>query len=272
MEIKKEERDFHNSWGLGYELRWVKHPRYEQHYKRIVSRVRGLFRANPLVVVDIGCGTGRCSLLFVASGDIVVGLDLSRELLKIFRAKIHKSENIQPQVELVICDAENLPLQRGFADLVTFWGTLHHLPDKPKALAEATSLLKWGGVLTLHEPNLESCKLPLILGRLLNSMPYLLWKLIDHGKDNSTPSTTHYEQLIRLSEVVEFAKKCDLEIVEATTVWFFASILLEFFPLNVCSAYYSVANRFDEFIEKHLHNRAGAVFIVARCVKSQLTL
>lgn len=266
IETKKYEKDLSDSQGLRYELRWVKHPRYEHHYKRIAHHVREYFKAIPIIIVDIGCGTGRGSLFFADFGDTIVGLDISKELLKIFKEKIRARTNTIFDVELILCDAENLPFQGSFADLVTFWGTLHHLPDKEKALTEATFLLKECGILTLHEPNRESSRLPWILGRLLNLPQHVFRKLkrVDTGEtEPKVPDISSYERPLTLSGAMTFIKKRNLRIIENRTVWFFGIIPLQL-PWNICNIYYFLANSFDSLIEKHLRNRAGAVFIVAR--------
>lgn len=48
--------------------------------------------------------------------------------------------------DLKVADAENLPYDNGFFDIVYSWGVLHHSPDTPKAIAEVFRVLKPGGV------------------------------------------------------------------------------------------------------------------------------
>jgi ubiquinone/menaquinone biosynthesis C-methylase UbiE len=266
VEVKKSEKDFHDSEGFDYELLWVRHPRFEHHYKRMASHVKNFFGADQIVTIDIGCGTGRGSLFFVDFGNMVIGLDISRELLKIFKAKLNKADS-RLRTELILCDAEALPLKKCIADLVTFWGTLHHLPNKSKALTEAASLLKDGKILVLHEPNVESSRAPWVVGKLLNWIPHILLKPKYKTNDNKPKGITPYEQPLRLRELEMLVKKCNLEIVEIKTVWFFGIVLLQL-PKKVCEVYYFLANKFDHSIENYLDNGGGALFIVARSVES----
>jgi ubiquinone/menaquinone biosynthesis C-methylase UbiE len=121
----------------------VEGPRFQYHYKRIANHIKTYLKGKrDTILVDIGCGTGRGSLFFTETCTNIIGLDISLSLLKIFKEKLSlKGLN---NVDLILCDAENLPLRLKIADVITFFGALHHIPNKLKALDEANRLLKPG--------------------------------------------------------------------------------------------------------------------------------
>jgi len=144
MGIKCFEKEFHDKQGYCYKTRWVEGPRFQCHYKRIACHIKTYLKGKRgTILVDIGCGTGRGSLFFAETCTNIIGLDISLSLLKIFKEKLSlKGLN---NVDLILCDAENLPLRTEIADVITFFGALHHMPNKFKALDEANRLLKPGG-------------------------------------------------------------------------------------------------------------------------------
>lgn len=80
-------------------------------------------------VLDLGCGEGRDSVFFAASGHRVTGLDISR-------AGLHKGVRLAAEhgvrVAWVAADFERLPL-RGAFDLVHSCGALHYVPRSRRA-------------------------------------------------------------------------------------------------------------------------------------------
>jgi ArsR family transcriptional regulator len=97
------------------------------------------------VVGDLGCGTGRvCAALapFVAR---VVGVDGSAAMLHAARKRLQGMGN----VDLRRGELEALPVDDARLDAATIMLVLHHLPDPPKALAEAGRALKPGGRLLI---------------------------------------------------------------------------------------------------------------------------
>ncbi len=98
-------------------------------------------------VVDVGCGTGfltrQVALMMQGTGKIV-GVDLSDSMLE--KAKDNLAElGLLEAVELRVGDAENVPVEDGFADAVVGNMILHHCPRPRRAISEMTRILKDGG-------------------------------------------------------------------------------------------------------------------------------
>jgi ubiquinone/menaquinone biosynthesis C-methylase UbiE/DNA-binding HxlR family transcriptional regulator len=97
--------------------------------------------------VDVGTGTGRMLELFSGQAQEGMGVDLSREMLSVARAKLSEAGLSSRFVRQA--DASALPLDDGAADLVTVHQVLHYLPEPRIALEECARVLAPGGLLLL---------------------------------------------------------------------------------------------------------------------------
>lgn len=120
----------------------------EDHYWWFVSR-RRLARAllkqySPRArrVLDLGCGTG--AFLQELDSQEAVGLDFSENALAFC------SDRKLGQV--VLGDAQRLPLRTTSFDAVVTLDTLEHVPDDTLALAEIARVLQPGGIVVVNVP------------------------------------------------------------------------------------------------------------------------
>lgn len=90
----------------------------------------------PKKILSVGCGTGELECHLAAQGHRVIGLDLSRAMLK--RARRRGLER------LVQADSRRLPFADGSFDAVVFAESLGHL-DLDSAFREAARVLKRRG-------------------------------------------------------------------------------------------------------------------------------
>lgn len=95
--------------------------------------------------VDVGTGTGRMLELFSLIAQDGMGVDLSREMLHVARAKLSEAGLATRFVRQA--DASALPVEDGAADLVTLHQVLHYLEDPRAALAECARVLAPRGLL-----------------------------------------------------------------------------------------------------------------------------
>ncbi|MCD6328184.1 methyltransferase domain-containing protein, partial [bacterium] len=119
---------------------------------RLISEILAKQTKSP-TALDVGCGTGKVSLLLAESGFDVTSLDLSIEMLLAFRQKISgRKLNVRPKI--VCADMFHFLENCGSKfDLIVFCGTLHHVTNVPKALELAAKRLTEGGIILItHEP------------------------------------------------------------------------------------------------------------------------
>jgi len=101
------------------------------------------------LLLDVATGTGRVPLAlvrnrFAVAGGQIVGLDLSREMLRQARAKLW---DYRDRVSLVWQDASRLPFDDGAFDAVTCLEAVEFLPNPREALAEMVRVLAPCGLL-----------------------------------------------------------------------------------------------------------------------------
>ncbi|GMG83404.1 hypothetical protein LNKW23_26170 [Paralimibaculum aggregatum] len=106
---------------------------------------RGLGPVAGLDAADIGCGSGSASRVLAGLGARVTGVEPDAAALAAAEAAgggpVYRRGG-----------AEATGLAAGSADLVLFSMSLHHVPDRPAALAEARRLLRPGGRIAVLEP------------------------------------------------------------------------------------------------------------------------
>lgn len=129
------------------------HPEWARNYLAVVHRDRNFqdrwFAVTgswqDKIVVDIGCAPGNVYASLrdrVGVPKLLLGVDVSRGGLAIAQELGYTP---------ILADAQALPLQSGFADLVILNAALHHCDDMAKMLAEAARLVRPGGMLVTDQ-------------------------------------------------------------------------------------------------------------------------
>ena len=98
-------------------------------------------------VLDIGTGTGRMLELFASVSRRALGIDASREMLAVARAKLDDAGLSRASVRHG--EAYHLPVEPETFDLVTLHQVLHYLDDPQAAIVEAARALAPGGRLAI---------------------------------------------------------------------------------------------------------------------------
>jgi SAM-dependent methyltransferase len=114
-----------------------------------IGAIISLLPAPPKRILDIGCGTGWTSIFLAKRGYDVVGIDISRDMIKY--AKIKKEEERINNLQFLVEDYENILFNNEF-DCVIFFDSLHHAEDEKKAIEKAYQSLKPGGICIFSEP------------------------------------------------------------------------------------------------------------------------
>jgi len=86
-------------------------------------------------VLDIACGTGLLSFRFATNNNMVVGVDITREMLQRANCLIDKMGNC-PDINLIQARAENLPLRSGIFDCATISLATRNVSSVPQTFAE----------------------------------------------------------------------------------------------------------------------------------------
>ncbi len=100
-------------------------------------------------VLDIGTGTGRLLELLGPRASLALGIDASRAMLALARARL--AELDLPGCGVRLGDMYRLGLPHASFDLVVLQMVLHHAEDPGAALAEAARTLRPGGRLLVVE-------------------------------------------------------------------------------------------------------------------------
>ncbi|MEG6568637.1 methyltransferase domain-containing protein [Thermoanaerobacterium thermosaccharolyticum] len=97
-------------------------------------------------VLDLGCGRGNDILnaaKTIGEKGIAVGLDLTKRMIE--KAEKNREKLNIKNVEFIVGDVENIPLQDGKFDVVISDCVINHAKDKEKVYREIYRVLKDGG-------------------------------------------------------------------------------------------------------------------------------
>ena len=95
------------------------------------------------LVADVGCGNGRHLIPCAEHCKKVIGLDVSKELLKIVQKKINEKK--LNNVDLIHSDAVDIPVRENRVDALLYIATLHNISQgyrRIKSLNEINRILK----------------------------------------------------------------------------------------------------------------------------------
>lgn len=106
--------------------------------------------------LDIGTGTGRMLELIGPRARQAVGVDASREMLAIARAKLDGAALSHVSVRLG--DAYDLPVEPLSHDLIVLHHVLHFLDEPAAAMQEAAKALRPGGRLVVVDFDAHDCE------------------------------------------------------------------------------------------------------------------
>jgi len=142
------EQAFHDEQASYYDSLFADPLPLRTYYKRLVRVQIYEFVRNAPFMVDLCCGTGKSSGPLIDRGMTVVGMDVSREMLRVYRKKYPGPAN----PILIHADASRPPLRGSSCEALSMIGGLHHIPDREGSLQSCCDALARGGVLILHEP------------------------------------------------------------------------------------------------------------------------
>lgn len=162
----------------------------------ISSVLKEKFPGTRLKVLDIGCGGGLLTN-HLAHDHEVTGLDLSLESLE-----IAKKFDPSSRVKYLHADALYLPFENESFDVVIAMDLLEHVEDPKKVIAEASRVLKKGGLFFFHTFN-------------RNLLSYLLIiKGVDWFVPNAPKNMHVYDLFIKPKELKSWLSEFSLEVLD----------------------------------------------------------
>ena len=162
----------------------------------IVQKLSEYFdKSKTCEVLDVGCGGGFLSNRLAAAGYSVVGIDLSPESLKVAERHDHTGT-----VRYQVADAYKLPFPDASFDVVTSMDFLEHVEDPARAIAEASRVLRPGGLFFFHTFNRNP-----VAGLVI--IKFVEWFV------KNTPKHMHILRLfIKPSEMESYCNKAQLTV------------------------------------------------------------
>ncbi len=113
-------------------------------YTRLVHLLPHWLGYHPQTLLDIGCGDGALIEVARMAGITSYGFEISPSLIRLVQAQLG--------VDSVVSDLTCLP-EKSY-DIVTLINVLEHVPEPIKILQECKRLIKTGGMLLVHVPNI----------------------------------------------------------------------------------------------------------------------
>jgi ubiquinone/menaquinone biosynthesis C-methylase UbiE len=133
-----------------------------------------------LDILDLGTGPGYVALELSRPGHRVVGLDLSRGMLRQAASERDRHDGVTGRVSLVQGDAQALPFADGSFDGVTAQSVIYLVPDRERLLHEVVRVLRPRGRVAFVEPRQGGALLPVVLSSLLSprfALSMIGWRL-----------------------------------------------------------------------------------------------
>jgi len=118
-----------------------------ENKEKVRNKLQEIHSVSGGKLLDVGCGTGFIIDLSKDLFDVVYGVDITEAMLK----KVDVSSG---NINLLNVNAESMPFEDNYFDVVTAYSFLHHLKDYTGVLNEVYRVLKKGGIFYIDlEPN-----------------------------------------------------------------------------------------------------------------------
>ncbi len=133
-------------------------------------------------ILDCGCGTGRFGIYFSKKGHHVIGLDSSKNMLKICKSKS------KGKMKLLLGDIENMEIKDNSIDGIVSINVLTHFKNKDKILKEFFRVSKDNGLIVFNrvsKPHQILSKIRELLGWSFDNYPETLEEIKKNLKENN---------------------------------------------------------------------------------------
>jgi len=144
------EKAFHDEQASYYDSLFTDPLPLAKYYDCLIRRQVFSFVDREPFVVDLCCGTGKSSLPLIEQGRFVVGIDVSREMLRSYRKKC-AARGYENSL-FIQADATRPPLRPSSCGAMIVIGGLHHIARRAECMEHWCEALRHDGILVLHEP------------------------------------------------------------------------------------------------------------------------
>jgi len=194
-------------------LQWYQQiEEYRYRAESFIHSIAQFTRHRGKKLLEIGVGAGTDHLQWARAGLDCYGVDLTDAAIETARGHL-KHYGLSSNLQRV--DAERVPFDDGFFDLVYSWGVIHHSDSPQKVIAELRRVLKPGGrfvgmMYGRHSPHVFKnwVRYALLKGRPWRSFKDVVW---NHIESIGTKAYT-VNELHRL-----FAQFSELETIPVIT-------------------------------------------------------
>lgn len=151
-----DNRTFYDQDATSYDARWGTKggSRTDKTQRQIVADLCSGWSGKN--VLEIGCGTGRFSVVLAQIGARLTLADLSSKMLEVTREKLSQNGLAQAVVKDANVSIYDLGFDPGTFDSVVSLNVFNHLEKIDLALAECVRVLKKDGAFLFNYPNLYS--------------------------------------------------------------------------------------------------------------------
>lgn len=140
----------------------------DQMHKKILE---SLVDSSGALLLEIGIGTGRFGTWLAKKGFTVVGVDISREMLRRTR---EKERRLKVNIDVVIADVHSLPFRKGFFENCICVNVMDHFSSIEEFFKQVRYVIKPQGSFVFNFSNSQSPYLP--IAALINLSEHALFK------------------------------------------------------------------------------------------------
>lgn len=154
-----------------YYTDWIWRIQHRQRINNVKNLLNRFSIAKDDKILEIGCGRGIYSTILAQKCTHNISLELSRREISIAKCFL-QDKGLEKNVELILADAQHLPLKSNSFDFVMCVNVLEHLSDSDLGASELYRVLKKNHKALISMPNLVSyCFLK---GRLITEVRNIL--------------------------------------------------------------------------------------------------
>jgi len=182
IQTKKDEISFFDSV-----QKFSKYDEYEEHFYEEIFDLLRLYppAGRKPLLLDAGCGSGAWGIRLAKKGYVVVGVDISKALIKSAKTWAHEDNvDFMP----ILCDLEKLPLRTDTFELCICGYVLHHFRSLDRILFEVTMVLKSRSKIFVIDPNGSN-----VINKLTRHFMLFLPQSWVMGKNIATPNERVHE-------------------------------------------------------------------------------